>query len=363
MRNTWILLSALLLSATVASCADFPVENQVLTNPGFEIDEDGDGVPDGWNTDQSRSVLQETVFMGGNYALASVGDTYVLATQDITLEPGETYTVSFRARGSGGAVAGALLLHGEDEPVREMPILWNVAVDDEYTEFGRAFEAPNPVARLYLYNIGREGEIAYDWVSITKGEPDRTWVNSFSFGPRDTPITEPVVREGIMRWANPLAGGPVRALIDVYNYRPVREVVELAQRFEMDYDVIDGGYTGDAIYSPDGRRVMRTMDEDGYEVYVIGGRLDSKFEEAVREKVERGAGLVVISGLARTANYFDPDDLEAVGADHHLMRDLPWKYMPAHILEEVRVGQIGEGTVVYLNFPTESSRIWGICPV
>ncbi len=352
-----------LISAVFSQAADYPVENQILTNPGFEIDEDEDGVPDGWNTDQSRAVLQETVFMGGNYALASVGDTYVLATQDITLEPGETYTVSFRARGSGGAVAGALLLHGEEQPTREMPVLWNVALDDEYVEFGRGFEAPNPVARLYIYNIGRQGEVAYDWVSITKGEPGRAYVNTFNFGPRDTPITEPVVREGIMRWANPLAGGPVRALIDVYNYRPVREVVELAQRFEMDYDVIDGGYTGDAIYSPDGRRVMRTMDEDGYEVYVIGGRLDVQFEEAIREKVEAGAGLVVISGLARAGNYFDPDDLEPVGEDHSIMRDLPWDYMPAHILEEVRVGQIGEGTVVYLNFPTDRSRIWGIYPV
>ena len=360
-RPTAAALLILVFCATVA--AGYPVENQILTNPGFDLDEDEDGVPDGWNTSPDRAVLREIVFMGGNNALVSVGDTYVLATQDIALEPGETYTISFRARGSGGGVAGALLLHGEDRPTREMPVLWNVTLDEDYTEFGRAFEAPNPVARLYIYNLAREGEVAYDWVSITKGEPSRSWVNTFSFGERNTPVTEPIVRERIMRWANPLAGGAVRALIDVYSYRPVREVVELAQRFEMDYDVIDAGYTGDAIYSTDGRRVMRTMDEGGYEVYFIGGRLDEMFEASIREKVEAGAGLVVISGLGRLGNYCSPDDLEAVAGDHYIMRDLPWDHMPAHILEEVRVGRIGEGTVVWLNFPSDRSRVWGVYPV
>ncbi|MBD3292961.1 MAG: hypothetical protein GF393_08565, partial [Armatimonadia bacterium] len=96
---------------------------------------------------------------------------------------------------------------------------------------------------------------------------------------------------------------------------------------------------------------------------MIGGRLDDAFEEQIREKVEAGAGLVVISGLARTGSYFDKDDLEAVDDDHYIMRDLPWDYMPAHLLNEVRVGQIGEGRVVWLNFPTDVSRVWGIVPV
>ncbi len=363
MRNPWLLSACLLSAATATWAADYPVENQLLTNPGFEIDENEDGVPDGWNTDETRSRLREIVFMGGNNALVSVGETYVLATQEIELEPGETYTVSFRARGSGGGIAGALIVHGEEKPTTEKALLWNVAVDEDYTEFGRAFVAPNPKARLYIYNIARQGEVAYDWVSVTKGEPTRAYVNSFDLGERDTPITEPVVREGITRWAKPLAGGPVRTLIDLYNYRTVREVVELAQRFEMDYDILDGGYSGDAICSPDGREVMRAMDAGEYEVYVIGGRLDPQFETQVREKVEQGAGLVVISGLARTGSYFEKGDLEAVGEDHYIMRDLPWAHMPAHLLNEVRVGQIGEGRVVWLNFPNEISRVWGIYPV
>ncbi len=354
---------AVAVAATGAQGADYPTEGQILTNPGFDVDEDEDGIPDGWSTDQTRAILREPVAMGANNELVSVGETYVLATQEIALEPGETYTVSMRARGHGGGIAGALIVHGEERPVREMPLMWNVAVDEEYCEFGRAFTAPNPVARFYIYNIGRTGEVAYDWVSITKGEPTRTYVNSFSFGERDTPITEPVVREGVRKWATPLSGGPIRALFNIYVYRAVREVIELAQRFEMDYDVIEGWTTGESLHSPTARRVMRTMDEGAYEVYVVACRLDERFEAAIRERVEAGAGLVVISGFGRLGNYCERESLEVAEGDHYLLRDLPWDYMPAHILNEVRVGTLGEGRVVWLNFPTDVSRVWGVMPV
>ncbi|MGD9495471.1 MAG: beta-galactosidase trimerization domain-containing protein [Armatimonadota bacterium] len=359
-----MLTAVFLVAATsCAFAADYPVENQILTNPGFELDEDADGVPDGWSTGPDRARLRESVFMGGNNELVSVGDTYVLATQDITLEPGETYTISFQARGSGGGLAGALIVHGEDRPLHEMPLMWNVAVDEDFADYGRSFVAPNPVARLYIYNVARSGEVAYDWVSLTKGEPTRVYLNSFNFGQRDEPDTEPVVREGITRWGTPLAGGPLRALFSIYVYRTVREVVELAQRVEMDWDVIEGGYTGDSLATPDGRRVRRRMDEGDYEVYVIASTLDARLEEEIRAKVERGAGLVVISGFGRLGSYCELHELEPIAPDHYLARDLPWEYMPAYILSEVRVGQIGQGRVVWLNFPTEVSRVWGIMPV
>ncbi|MGC9319395.1 MAG: beta-galactosidase trimerization domain-containing protein [Armatimonadota bacterium] len=364
MRGAWrlVMAGAVLAAVSPAWSQTYPVEDQLLENPGFEVDVDEDGLPDGWDTSTDRAVRRESVFMGGNYELASVGDTYVLATQDIELEPGETYTISFRARGSGGGLAGALIVHGEERPTTEMPLMWNVAVDEEYAEFGRAFTAPSPVARLYIYNVAKQGEVAYDWVSLTKGEPTRVYLNSFDFGERDTPDMEPVVREHT-KWATPLAGGPVRALFSIYVYRTVREVVELAQRFEMDYDVIEGGYTGDSLCSPDGRRVMRTMDEGGYEVYVVASRLDDRLEEEIRSKVEAGAGLVVISGFGRLSNYCEPDALSNVGVEHYLARGIPWDHIPAHILNDVRVGQIGEGRVVWLSFPMDVSRVWGVWPV
>lgn len=353
----------LLIPMMAAPAVAYPIEGQLLTNPGFDLDEDGDGIPDGWSTSGERATLQEIVFMGGNNALVSVGDTYVLATQDVTLEPDETYTISFSARGSGGGTAGVLLLHGEDRPVREMPLIWRSPVDEEYTEVGRTFKAPNAVARLYIYNTARKGEVAFDWVSLTKGEATRSYVNTVTFGERDMPDTDPVVREGMMPWGNPLSGGPLRAMISIYVFNTMRDTVELGQRLEMDADVMQGGYVGDLLYSLNGGRIMRTMDEDGYEVYVIASRLDERFEGEVREKVEAGAGLVVVSGFGRLGNYCAKEELEVVGADHPLMRDMPWEFMPAEILSEVRVGQIGEGRVVWLSFPNDVARVWGLLPV
>lgn len=362
-RKMALLVAVVLAAAPLALAADYPREGQLLVNPGFDLDENGDGLPDGWSTTPTQSRLRETVFMGGNYELVSVGNSYVLATQDLRLEPGETYTISMSVRGSGGGIAGALIVHGEETPTSEMPLLWNVAVDTEFAEVGRSFVAPNPVARLYIYNIGRTGEVAYDWVSLVKGEAPRAYVNTVNFGERDLPDSEPLVRERITRWARPLAGGPLRALISIYVLNTMRDTVELGHRLEMDADVMQGGYGGDLLYSTDGRRITRRMEADDYEVYVIASRLDERFERDIRAQVEAGAGLVVISGFARLGNYCAPDDLQPVADDHYLMRDLPWEYLPRHILREVRVGQIGAGRVVWLNFPTEVARVWGLLPV
>lgn len=365
MRRTLavLLVAASLVAAPLALAADYPREGQLLVNPGFDLDADGNGLPDGWSTTPAQSLLRETVFMGVNNELVSVGSSYVLATQDLRLEPGETYTISMSVRGSGGGVAGALIVHGEQTPTREMPLLWNVALDAEFSEVGRSFVAPSPVARLYIYNTARAGEVAYDWVSLVKGEPTRAYVNTVNFGERDMPDSEPLVRERITRWATPLAGGPLRALISMYVLNTMRDSVELGQRLEMDADVMQGGYGGDLLYALDGRRIMRRMDASEYEVYVIASRLDERFEQDIRARVEAGAGLVVISGFARLGNYCAPEDLQPVADDHYLMRDIPWEYLPRQILREVRVGQIGAGRVVWLSFPTDVSRVWGLLPV
>ncbi len=362
LSRSLIITSLALFMVSAAFGQGYPVEDQILTNPGFELDADEDGVPDGWNTGPDRAVRRETVFMGGGYELASVRDSYVLATQEIRLEPGETYTIAFSAKGSGGGQAGALIVHGEETPTSEMPLIWGVPLDEEFSEFGRTFQAPNPVARLYIYNTAREGEVVYDWVSLTKGEADRAYIGSFDFGERDTPIEEPVVRQH-RTWATPLPGGPIRSLVTLYNYRTVREVVELSHRLAMDYNIVTGDYDGTSLTSPDGREVQRTMEEGGYEVYVVSSRLDDRFEEEIRANVEAGAGLVVISGFGSLEQYCDLEDLEEVTDDHYLVRDLPWEHLPAEILRAVRVGQIGEGRVVHLDLDPESSRAWGIMPV
>jgi hypothetical protein len=232
-RELMLVLAFLCVLVVPAMAEGYPTEGQLLTNPGFDLDADEDGLPDGWATDAKRALLREKVFMGGDRELVSIGETYVLATQDVALEPGETYTISFSARGEGGATAGALLLHGKDAPTREMPVLWRVPVETDYLTYMVSFEAPNPVARLYLYNVAKKGRVSYDWVSLVKGKPDRAYIRQFNFGERDMPITDPAPTERTP-WGTPLAGGPIKSFVSLYTIRPVRELVELAQRVELD---------------------------------------------------------------------------------------------------------------------------------
>ncbi len=365
-RRTLPLIAGALLvtlsSLTLALAQTYPTDGQLLVNPGFDTDADENGVPDGWSTSPERALLREKVFMGGDRELVSIGNTYVLATQPIKLEPGETYTVAFRARGAGGGTAGALIVHGKEKPTREMPLMWNIALDEEYAEYWAPFKAPNPVAVLYIYNVAKKGQVSYDWVSLIKGKPDRAYVRQFRFGERDDPDEDPVILPHTP-WATPLSGGPIKAMVALYNYRTIRELVELSQRLDLDYDAVEGGYTGESLCSPTGRRLMRRLNAGEYEVYVVASRLDERLEKEIRAKVEAGAGLVVISGFGRLGNYCDKDDLQVADEDHYLRRDLPWSAMPSHILNEVRFGKLGEGRVAWLNFPTDVARVWGVWPV
>ena len=335
---------------------------EVLKNPGFDADADGDGLPDHWSTTHERVRWREKVFMGQDYELISKPDQYVLATQRITLKKGQRYTLVVKCRGEAGGVAGALIVHGEERPHREMPLLWNLEPAAEYSEYARTFVAPNPVAVLYIYNIARtKGTVYYDHVSLREGEPDRLFVGRLSFKQIDRPLSAPLETRHI-DWASPLAGGPVKTFATLRVFRCLRQVLELAQRIDLDYDVVHTGYQGDECVSETGPRVTDRLKQDYYEVYVVSSRITDLMADTIRERVERGAGLVVIEGFGRASRLLKPDGLREVDDAHYVRRGVPWEMMPEKILDSVQVGELGAGRVVRLVFPIATSRVWGMLP-
>ena len=75
-----------------------------------------------------------------------------------------------------------------------------------YEEIVRTFIAPNPVARLYIYNVARtKGTVYYDYVSIRQGGPDRVIIPQLSLRRIDRPLEPPPQRRHI-DWASPLPG-------------------------------------------------------------------------------------------------------------------------------------------------------------
>jgi hypothetical protein len=356
-------MRAILSTLLVASCTFAFAGEELLKNPGFNEDADGNGLPDHWSTTQDRILWREKVFMGKDYEVVSKSSAYVLATQDIALEKGQQYTITLRCKGAEGGLVGALIVHGETRPVQEMPIIWNVEPATEYEEIVRTFIAPNPVARLYIYNVAKaKGTVYYDHVSLRGGPPDRAIITQLTFNEIDRPLTPPVEHRHI-DWASPLAGGPVKTFATIRNFRCTRQFIELSQRMDLDCDLVHTGYYGDEAASVTGRRAMQRMKDGFYEVYLVPSRVSDMMVQSIKERVEMGAGLVIIEGFGRARRFVDLNTLEEVGDDHYLRACIPWDLMPEKILESVQVGRQGKGRVVRMVFPLDTSRVWGLMPL
>nr|HPM83022.1 hypothetical protein [Candidatus Anammoximicrobium sp.] len=112
--------------ATPRASAAEDDDRELLKNPGFDQELDGQGLPRDWSVSRDRVLWREGVYLSKNYELVSRSDAYVLATQGVRLKPGQRYTIRLTLKGEGGALGGALIVHGETKPSREMPLLWNI---------------------------------------------------------------------------------------------------------------------------------------------------------------------------------------------------------------------------------------------
>lgn len=360
MRLGALLLSLVGLLGTAAVVAQ--ETGELLQNPGFDIDENKDNLPDGWTTSSQQIRRQEVQAFSGNYEIVSLPGVYVLATQDITLKPGQLYHLRMRIRGEGGAVGGALIVQGLSRPEREYPIVWNVEVGESYEDYIAAFTAPNPACRLYIYNVSRQGTIYYDYVSLQEGSPDELIVQQLSLPKIDRPLESPPETEHIS-YGHPLAHGPLKTFIALRSFRHLREAIELAQRLDLDYDVLHMGYEGNEATSETGRRVMKRLAENDYEVYLVAARLSAAAIRTIQKRVERGAGLVVLEGFGQAEKLVALETLTEAPSNHFLRSGVPWEFLPQGFLSALQIGRLGQGRVVRLVFPMESCRVWGLIPV
>ncbi|NLF68383.1 MAG: hypothetical protein GX575_04930 [Candidatus Anammoximicrobium sp.] len=334
---------------------------ELLKNPGFDEERDGQGLPRDWSTSRDRVLWREGVYLSKNYELVSQQDAYVLATQAVRLKPGQRYTIRLTLKGDGGALGGALIVHGEQKPTREMALLWNLQPSADYETYVGTFVAPNPVAQLLIYNVARKGTIAYDRVSLRAGEPDEPIISQLSLREIDRPLG-PVPETRHIDWASPLAGGPVRTCFTLRTFLLLRDAADLAQRIDLDYDVLHTGYDGDECVSDTARRATKRLGEGGYEVYVVASRMSDVLTKTIRQRVEAGAGLVVLEGFGQGSKLLPAAEWKTVDDAHYLRSGIPWDLMPEKILSSVQTGEIGKGRAVRLVVPTATGRVWGLLP-
>lgn len=106
------------------------------------------------------------------------------------------------------------------------------------------------------------------------------------------PLTEPPVSPH-QPWGKPLAGGPIRALILV-TLSSEREVVELAQRLDLDYDLVPLAMV--VRYNP---AVLEDISRNKYDV-IVTSQLSSwpqsqPITDWIEEQVKQGTGWVAIN--------------------------------------------------------------------
>ncbi|MEN6344151.1 MAG: beta-galactosidase [Armatimonadia bacterium] len=355
-RRVLCLLIFGLLTCTWALAQDAPEE--LLKNPGFDLDADGNGMPDDWSTSPQTAKWQEVTYLSRNYELASRPGTYVVATQNVTLKRGQKYTLRMRLRGVDGASGGALIMHGPERPSIEQSIVWNLEPAATYEEYVATFTAPNPACRLYIYNVSRQGMIFYDSVSLREGEPKEVLIQQLHFPAIDRPA-EPLETQDYISWANPVAGGALKTLCVTRALQSSREWSELDLRLQMDSDLLVTGYEGEMLVSPTGRQAMRRLQEGFYEVYVVNARMGEGLRAEIARRVSAGAGLVILEGFGIASKFLKPQDLTEVPAEHWLRSGYPENRMPEILRPSVQTGKLGQGRVVRLSFPVGANRLWG----
>ena len=172
-----------------------------------------------------------------------------------------------------------------------------------------------------------------------------------------------------VKWARPLAGGPIKALF-ILPYGDAREVVEIAQRLQLDYSVImnaghtawaDGYGEGDTttpLVGVEAKQVLERIVEQRlslsrqYDVIVIGKVswvvIPPSVRSRILEHVARGSGLVSLSPHRlkpgyqnRTAVADSPDvnfsQLFETGQDGGLTESIrqstPFDVLPIQVLQ------------------------------
>jgi hypothetical protein len=90
------------LRAPSAKVALAAVPQNLVSNPGFEQDANGDGLPDGWSLPEGMVAWDDAAKHGGGRSLRFTNaskETYRLITQELPLKPGQRYHFSAWVRG------------------------------------------------------------------------------------------------------------------------------------------------------------------------------------------------------------------------------------------------------------------------
>jgi hypothetical protein len=311
----------------------------LVTNPDFS--HQAAGGPVGWGRSKGTEV-REIAPMSRQYAVRNAAD-YGVVSQSLNLpaKEGEVFTVYAVARASADATIGVAVVQ-DMEPgsysllTRDMYPFWKIGASEQFKLYTGRIVTNKGVKRLLsvnLYRATRTGWVEYAYIQVLPGmhgvagiaEADRC-TRSDTRG-----MGEPWPSAAVPMY-KPLAGGPLKTLVFVGEFQ--RDVVELSQRLDLDYDLVycptyRGSGKVDGVVAFGAERILRRLASGEYGLIVLAGRpSDGSLVQAILDAVAGGAGLVAIEPLSGGAAA-KPEVLD------RLLSQLPTAPLPAERIGEV----------------------------
>ncbi len=180
-------------------------------------------------------------------------------------------------------------------------------------------------------------------------------------------------------WAKPLAGGPVKALLLSPRNLAAREIVELAQRLDLDFeaflsfracapiamdDIYEGAVTGTSTAEKEAE-ILRKV-EGKYDVIVLGNcdlnMLPPEAKYRILVQVAEGAGLVIVhAGQIPYKKLFAQPMKDAPSSILEMANQegLPEKARAVPADKLLQCFQFGKGRIARIDYQTAHGAHWG----
>jgi len=276
----------------------------LVVNPDFT--QLADGQPAGW-TLPAGSAFGEIVPLSQHYAVRNAAD-YGIASQplDVPVQAGDLFTVFTVMRGGDGATGGvAVVQEMADGRPDDLYPYWNRELTPDFRLYvGRIVvdQGARRLSSLRLYRANRRGWVEYAYCQVVPGAHRLSGImeaeNCTSSEERG--LGEPWATPALSAF-RPLPGGPIRALIFIGEFQ--RDAVELAQRLDLDYDLVYGPtFRGsgkvDQVVAFGAAKVLGKLGRGEYDLIVLAGQpSDPAVIDALLRAVEAGTGLVAVEPL------------------------------------------------------------------
>ena len=256
----------------------------------------------------------------------------------------------------------------------------DVAPAQRHTCIGGVFESDNTTPRGTFFGEIEtvavwHGLLSDDDLDLIMPYSPAADTHSRSMDPAFFALTPGELTTPHVRWAKPLAGGPVKTL-GICTFQNGRELLELEQRLAIElhhvmvlsssslgyppttgkYNQVRGFYAGDMI-----RKLKAAMKED-YDLIIVGNVLwkilPERTQQAILDKVRDGTGLLVAFPDAEDNSVWK-ELTGAVKSSRDYLGILPYEQMSAfteeggqtrYTLAQLKSGTFGKGRIALLDW-------------